>query len=141
MVGVPHDAFFSKVEGIEWVGTSRQGRSQWDQWTREVPYVMLWSPSSTMRMIGMLMRTYVRLRRAKPHNPLPPRGAHNSGHRALPARPQRGSRGWGAIGVLHHVDHTAGHPAITWFAWYPDWADPIFQQLAPAVTTTSYFPA
>ncbi|MEM3794865.1 MAG: ABC transporter substrate-binding protein [Thermoprotei archaeon] len=32
-------------------------------------------------------------------------------------------------------------PAITWFAWYPDWPDPIFQQLAPAVTTTSYFPA
>jgi peptide/nickel transport system substrate-binding protein len=32
-------------------------------------------------------------------------------------------------------------PAITWFAWYPDWPDPILQQLAPAVTTTSYFPA
>ncbi|PSN90600.1 hypothetical protein B9Q03_06435 [Candidatus Marsarchaeota G2 archaeon OSP_D] len=32
-------------------------------------------------------------------------------------------------------------PAITWFAWYPDWPDPVFQQLAPAVTTTSYFPA
>jgi peptide/nickel transport system substrate-binding protein len=32
-------------------------------------------------------------------------------------------------------------PAMTWFAWYPDWPDPIFQQLAPAVTTTSDFPA
>jgi len=55
MVGVPHCIAW-------WVGTSRQGRSWMGPMNPWGPYMMLWSPSSTTRMIGMLMRTYVRLR-------------------------------------------------------------------------------
>jgi hypothetical protein len=66
-------------KAYEWVGTSRQGRSWMGSMNSWGPYMMLWSPSSTTRTIGMLMRTYLCLRRAKPNTSSPPLRKSNDG--------------------------------------------------------------
>jgi len=55
----------TKWKAYEWVGKSRQGRSGRLPMNSWGGCMKLWSPNFT-RTIGMLMRTYARLRRAKP---------------------------------------------------------------------------
>ena len=35
----------------------------------------------------------------------------------------------------------ATSPVMTFLGWFPDWPDPVFQQMLPAATTTSFLPA